>query len=467
MLSKKTTKGLSIFTLSMLIKVSIDSIRNLPATALFGTTLIFFCIFAAIVFLIPTALVSAELASKWTKRGGIFYWVEQAFGEKMAFLAIWLQWINTMVWYPTILAFIAGTAAFLIDPKLAENKIYLVSVILIVFWTLTLLNLRGINTSAKFASFCAVVGMIIPMLLIITIAGVWLFSGNPTQIHINAHSLIPQLNHTDSWISLTAIMAAFLGMELATVQVNNLDNAQKAFPRALLLSVSIILTTMILGSLSIALLLPKNKINLVDGVMQAFHNFFQIYHIGWLIPVITIMLLIGSLGGMINWIISPAKGLLQAAQHGYLPKFLTRENNHGVARNLLLTQAILVSFVCLAFLLMPSVNATYWLLTDLSTELYMLMYALLFISALVIHYKYKHQPAAFTIPLGSFGKWMVCGLGLIGSAITVTIGFFPPSSIEVGGKLHYDIIFTSGIIVMILPVSLFYVYRFRKKILSS
>src|ERR1700760_1231064 len=98
--------GLTTLPLTLLIIGAIDSIRNLPATALFGSSLIFFFIFSAIVFLIPAALVSAELSSTWTEKSGIYYWTKLAFGEKTGFVAIWLQWINTMVWFPTILSFL-------------------------------------------------------------------------------------------------------------------------------------------------------------------------------------------------------------------------------------------------------------------------------------------------------------------------------------------------------------------------
>ncbi|MCB1827602.1 MAG: amino acid permease, partial [Coxiellaceae bacterium] len=433
---KATTKtGLSVFTLAMLITVSIDSIRNLPATALFGSSLIFFFVFATVLFLIPAALVSAQLSSTWTKEGGIYHWVRMAFGEKMAFLAIWLQWINTMVWYPTILSFIAGTATFLFDPTLAQNKFYLVSVILGVFWILTLLNLKGLQTSARFASFCAVFGMIIPMALIITLAGIWVFGGRPLQLHVTTQNIIPHFAHAQSWISLTAIMTAFLGMELATVHIRNIKNAQHKFPKALFWSVLIITITMLCGSLAIAFVLPVAKIHLVDGVMQAFVNFFTVYHLKWMIPVIAIALLIGSLGGMINWVISPAKGLLQAAEKGYLPKFFQKENKHQVPSHLLLTQALLVSAVCSAFLLMPSVNGSYWLLTDLSTQLYMVMYVLMFLAAIAIFYKYSDHPKTFTIPGGKVGYWITCLFGIIGCSITIVVGFFPPSGINVGGPV--------------------------------
>ncbi len=449
-------RGITTFALVMLIAGSIDSIRNLPATALFGSAIIFFAVFAGIVFLIPAALVSAELSSAWTQKSGIFHWVQLAFGKRTGFLAVWLQWINTMVWFPTILSFIAGTLAFLIDPSLAENKLYLVTVILTTFWFLTILNLRGVKASAKFASICALVGMIIPMALIIGLALFWVLGHHPLQLHLTMDNLLPNLSHGQSWISLTAIMTAFLGMELATVHVRQVNQPQKTFPKALMYSVIIILITMVMGALAIAFVLPTDKINLVDGIMQAFSSFFTAYHMKWMIPVITVMIVIGSLGGMINWIISPAKGLHNAAQEGYLPEFFTKTNKYNVPYNILLAQAVLVTVICLAFLLMPSVNGSYWLLTDLSTQLYMLMYVLMFVAALFLRYKHAAQERPFIIPGGKAGMWVVAGLGLIGCCLTIAVGFIPPESIDIGSKMHFELMFVGGMLLMLSPLLVFY-----------
>src|SRR5579862_5401139 len=113
-------KKIPLISLVLLIVAAIDSVRNLPVSALFGSSLIFFFVFAAIVFLIPTALVSAELASNISE-GGIYQWCRLAFGEKIGFLAVWLQWINNVIWFPTMLMFIAGTATYLIKPELAQS----------------------------------------------------------------------------------------------------------------------------------------------------------------------------------------------------------------------------------------------------------------------------------------------------------------------------------------------------------
>lgn len=456
--------GLTTLPLTLLITGAIDSIRNLPTTALFGTSLVFFFVLSALLFLIPAALISAELSAMSSDKNGIYYWVKSSLGNSSAVFAAWLQWINTMVWFPTILSFIAGTATYFIDPTLAQNKLYLVSVILSLFWFMTWINLKGFQSSAKFANMCTLIGMVIPMIQIIGLAVIWILLGKPIQIHFTATNIIPSFSTTDNWISLTAIMAAFLGIELATVHIKEVHQPHKTFPVALSLSVIIILATMIMGSLAIAFVLPKDQINLVSGIMQAFTNFFSAYHLSWFIPVITAMLLIGSMGNMVSWIISPAKSLLFAAQDGYLPKILAKQNKNGVASNLLILQAVIVTFVCLAFLLMPSVNGSYWLLTAQSTQLYILMYVMMFITAIYATFKNMKFHKNVVVPGNKIGMVLVCCLGLIGCAITLIVGFFPPSGINVGTPLHYVLTFCLGMLFMISPVILLYVYKSKSQL---
>lgn len=454
--------NLNVFVLAMLITGAIDSIRNLPATALFGTSLIFFFTFSALIFLIPTAFVSAELTATWSERGGIYQWVKLAFGEKVGFLAVWIQWISNVAWFPTILSFIAGTAAYLIDPALAQNKYFLVSIILASFWLLTFINLLGIQTSASFASYCAVFGMIIPVALIIIFALVWLMGGHPMQIHFTAENIIPKFDNPDNWVSLTAIMTAFLGMELATVHIKDVNNPQKTFPRALYFSVLIILSTMMFGALAIAMVMPQSDIHLVNGVMQAFSTFCTEYHVKWLIPIITIMLLFGSLGGVVSWVISPVRGLLQAGETGFFPEFLTRKNKNGVSTNLLLIQGVLVSLFCMAYLFMPSVNGSYWFLTALSTQMYILVYVFMFITAICLRYKFPKQARSYSIPGGMIGVWTICLVGLAGCVITIVVGFIPPTSINVGNTFYYECSFLACMLAMVLPTLFFYLYKSRK-----
>lgn len=463
MMKTGSAQKISTFALVMLITGAIDSARNLPTTALFGSSLIFFFILSTIMFLIPIALIAAELSAAWSEEeGGIYSWVQHAFGPYYAFFTVWLQWINTIVWYPTIISFIAGTFAYLIHPELAQEKWYILTVILVVFWSLTLLGLTGLRSSARFAGICAVLGMLLPIGLLIFFAILWIGSGKPLAIQLDWEHIIPHWDKSQSWVSLTAIITSFLGMELAAVHVRNIKQPQKNFPRAVFFSVILIVITMVLGSLAIAIILPKEQIGLVQGILQAFAYFFDYYHIKYLMPLLVLTLLLGSLGSMINWIISPAKGLLMAADQGILPQWLHKLNRHGVASRILLSQAILVTIICSIFLLPQSINQIYWLFTALSTELYVLMYVLMFLAAIWIKIKYKNRKRPFSIPGGQIGYFGICILGLAGCLVALVVGFFPPQeALAMGSAVHFRLIFTGGIIIMVLPA--LFLIRYKKK----
>lgn len=460
---KSSLSTLSTLSLVLLITGAIDSIRNLPATAWFGSQLIFFFIFAAFIFLIPVALVAAELSTLWNdEETGIYAWVKRAFGKKVAFMSIWLQWINTLVWYPTILIFISSTLVYLIDPKLATHPYFATISTIIIFWALTLLGIFGLKASAQIASICAILGMILPMGVLIILGFLWFALGHPSAIPLDWHHLVPEFSKQDSWISLTAIMTSFLGMELAAVHIRQINNPQKTFPKAMLYSIILILFTMIFGSLAIAIVLPRAEINLVLGVLQTALTFLHYHHLDMFMPLLVLLIFIGSTGSMINWILAPAKGLSFAAHDGFIPLWLAKSNAQGTPTHLLLVQAIIVTLLCLSFRLLPSINAIYWFFTALSTELYMLMYVFMFIAAIRIKKKYASHPRAFTIPGQQWGYYTTCAIGLLGCALTLWIGFFPPQeALSLPHPEMYSWYFGIGLIVMTAPVLLG--YRYHKK----
>ncbi|GAI58375.1 unnamed protein product, partial [marine sediment metagenome] len=233
---------------------------------------------------------------------------------------------------------------------------------------MTIINLFGMRSSARFSNFCAIAGLLLPMTLIISLGAIWVLSKHQLQISFSAHALLPNLHEPQVWVALTGIMMSFCGMEIATVHAQDVHNPQQAFPRALFISTIILLFTLIFGSLSIAAVIPEQRISLVAGIMQAFDVFFSSYHLHQIMPFIALMLVMGSMGGVSNWIVAPTKGLLVAARDGHLPKHLGRENRYGAPKNILIYQAIIVTILITAFLLMPSINGTYWLFTALAAQ---------------------------------------------------------------------------------------------------
>lgn len=95
--------------LCMINVAAIISLRNLPLMSKYGFASVFFYLVAALIFFLPLAFVTAELATTWPEEGGVYSWVKEAFGMDLGFLAIWLDWIANAVFFPTLLSFIAAS----------------------------------------------------------------------------------------------------------------------------------------------------------------------------------------------------------------------------------------------------------------------------------------------------------------------------------------------------------------------
>ena len=115
-MTTKPIKSLGIINLTFITLAAIVSLRNLPLNAELGCSSIFFLIFALVIFFIPTALVTAELASAWPMAGGSYAWTKEAFGSFWGMFTLWVSWMESIAWFPIILVFIATMFAYLISP---------------------------------------------------------------------------------------------------------------------------------------------------------------------------------------------------------------------------------------------------------------------------------------------------------------------------------------------------------------
>ncbi len=138
---------ISATSMAILIATAVASVRGLPAMAAYDWSSIFLYVLPAILFMVPVALVAAELASGW--KGGVFVWVKEAFGDRIGFFAIWQQWMQNVAWYPAQLAFFASALAYVFDPSLANSGLFTGLVILVVYWFSTLIASRGVDAFAK------------------------------------------------------------------------------------------------------------------------------------------------------------------------------------------------------------------------------------------------------------------------------------------------------------------------------
>ncbi len=434
-MSKK--KVLTASSIAFINLAAICNIKNFPLLAEFGLTIIPLLALAAFFFFIPASLIASELASGWPEKG-IYTWVREALGPRWGFIAIWLQWIENVIYYPTLLSFIAAACAYIFDPVLATDKRYIIGVILSVFWLMTIVNFSGMRVSGFISFMTSFIGTLIPVFLIALLSSIWLIKGKPSQISFSMESLKPDFSSLQSLVLLSGVLFGLSGMEMSSVHAKDVKNPGKDYPKAILLSAVLILIASAIGALSIGVIIPKEKIELASGAMEAFRALLDAFHMPWAMPLIAFVVTFGAIGMLSTWIVGPSRGLYATALHGDLPPIFHKANKKDMPTGILLIQAILVSFLCLVFLFMPSINSSYWILLALSTILYQIMYVLMFVSAIVLRYKKPNVERGFRIPFGNVGMWIVCILGSIGSCFGLFISFVPPSQFDVGKTLIFE-----------------------------
>lgn len=451
--NKKNTLGL--FSLIMIAIVSVDSLRNLPIGAQYGFSLITFYLLAAITFFIPLTWIASKLTTGFPKTGGSYLWVEAAFGKSFAYLSIWLQWVYNIIWYPTIFAFISSTVASLLFPNFANNKWYLFLTCLSLFWILTFVHFRGVRAIAWVSAASAIVGTILPMLLIMALACYWLASGQPSATPLTMDALLPNKETFKDIAYFSNILFSLLGIEVIAMHAGNVTNPKTAYPRAFIISAMIILFTLVLSSLALCVVIAPGKLMLISGVMDVFHLFFATYHFPYGAQIIGWCIVLGGFGIASSWMIGLARGLHVALTSTRAPKFLHKLNKHGVPLNVLCLQGVVYTILLSAFILMPNVNNSYWLLSALTSQFALLYYILLFAASFKLLSKMEDRSACTNVLRVLFPV-----SGIIISIAGITAGFIPPSDVAADNILQYKIFMGIGLVVFCLVP--FFVGRMKR-----
>jgi amino acid transporter len=450
-------KVLGLFALAMINVAAVLSIRNFPSMAIYGWSCIGWYVLGAILFLIPISLAGAELATGWPEGGGVYAWVKQAFGEKGGFTALFCEWSNNLVWFPTVLSFIASTLAFALTPGLAANPWYMFTVMMIAFWGTTAIAYFGEELSAKFSNVGVILGSIIPAVLIILLGVWWLGSGQTLVLPpFSFGAMIPSIDMSTLPFFATIVLL-FAGMEMAGFHALETRDPQKDFPRAMALSAFIIVICTVLATLAIAVVIPADQLNLASGVMQAIQYFFDAAGIAWLVGPMALLITLGGVVNLASWLIGPAKGLGIVAEEGNMPPLFDKTNKYGAPVAVLLIQALIGSVISLLYDFLPSVNQAYWILSAMTVELLCIVYILVFAALIKLRYSQPDTPRPFRIPGGIVGVWIVGGLGLFGTALAFVVGLMPPSYFSSG--ITYVLSVLLGTFILAVPPLVFLKFK--------
>jgi glutamate:GABA antiporter len=228
--------------------------------------------------------------------------------------------------------------------------------------------------------------------------------------------------------------------------------------KSIFLAMVLVLGVFILPTLAISWVIPSQHISFTAGVMQAFNYLLSDFGLTFAVPLIALALAIGALSGMMAWLGGPSEGLLRIGrEQGFLPPFFQKVNTRGIEVHILTAQATVITVIALLYAFIPSVTHAYWIFAVMATQVYLVMYVLMFVAALRLR---RSQPAhnrGYRAPaLG-----LLCFVGAASSIAALVIGFVPPAQFGHVNAVTYIALILGGIFLIgLLPP--FLLDRFRQ-----
>jgi amino acid transporter len=335
-------------------------------------------------------------------------------------------------------------------------------VMMIAFWGSTGMAFFGSKVTSKFNNFGVVLGSLLPCALLVILGIVFLASGDHSEIGaFELKKIVPEIKASNIAF-MSSVILIFAGMEMSGFHALEVKNPKKDYPKAMFTAAAIIILITILGTLALAWVIPKDSDSLSAGLMQAFSIFFKTFHISWLVRPMAILITLGGLALMMNYLVGPILGMRATASDGNMPKVVAKQNKRGVPTPMLITQGLITTAVSLLFVFMKSVNEAYWILSAMTTAVLCVMYLFIFASVIILRFKAPDVDRAFKIPGGKPGVFIIAGLGFLATAFTFIVCFLPTSlssnSISFG---KYIIIFVIGVAILTLPPVVY--LKLRKK----
>jgi len=399
-------------------------------------------------------MVAAELAAMFsTKQGGVFRWVGEAYGARTGFLAIWLQWIESTIWYPTVLTFGAVSIAFIgmndaHDATLASNKVFTLCMVLAIYWIATFIALKGLGWVGKISKWGGMIGTIIPAGLLILLGIIYISTGGHNHMDMS-QGFFPDLSKFNNLVLASSIFLFYAGMEMMGIHVMDVKNPSRNYPKAIIIGSLVTVLIFILGTFSLGLIIPAKDISLTQSLLVGFDNYFHYLHISWAGPIIAIALMFGVLAGVLTWVAGPSKGIFAVGKAGYLPPFFQKTNKNGVQLNILIIQGCIVTLLSSLYIVMDDVSVAFFLLSALTVGLYLIMYMMMYAAGIRLRYTQPKLIRSYRVPGGNTGMWLIGGVGFLAVLFSFIVTFFPPSQLPVGSPATYTWLVAVGTLVFL------------------
>jgi amino acid transporter len=434
--------------------VAIVGLRWLLTAAQLGPQSILLWVLALVVFFIPQGLAVAELSAHYPQEGGLYVWTREAFGPFHGFVSGWCYWVNNLIYYPSLLIFVAGNAVFVLGAHAAglkANPYYTAVFSTGVLWLAIVLNMIGLRTG-KWVQNLGAIGTWLPATVLVVlgvIAGIRFGSST----HFSLSSMMPDFGALDT-ISFWATMCfGFAGLELASVMGDEIRDPERTVPRAIVISGVIITAIYILGTGSMLVVFKPGHVDIISGIVQSIGSVGDRLGMPWLLSVIAISITVGGIGGAGAWLAGSARVPFVVGLDNFLPPAMGRVHpKWGTPYIAILVQGILSTVFILMSVVGSTVKEAYLVLLDATLIIYFIPYLYLFIALVVLRFKRAHDadaPSGMEVPGGKAGLWLTMALGFGATLLSIILSLVPPKGVTDAWRFEGKIIAETMALILV------------------
>lgn len=420
-------RALTFRDLVLFYVVTTWSLRWVATAAAVGPSALVLWVLAAALLFVPLVFTVLELSSRYPDEGGLYVWSKRAFGPFAGFLSGWMYWVTNLPYFPGLLYFAAANALFVAGPSaqsLSSRPSYFIAVSVIGLTIAVSLNVVGLHIGKWLNNAGAVAGWIPFGFLVAFGLYSWRTHGSATPI--TPHALIPGTGLKDL-VFLSTIAFAFGGVESGSTMGEEIVDAKRTVPRAVVTAGVLIAALYIVGTWCLLLALPKEQLSGLQGVMQAMEAMANKAGIPWVVPIAALLVTLNTLGGIGAWFAATARLPFVAGLDNYLPpafgRLHPRWKTPYVA--LLVQAAFAFAFVFIGQA-GTSVRGAYDALVSMSVISYFIPFLFMFAAMA----KLQREPAAgdvLRVPGGPAVATLLAAVGFVVTLAAILLACIPAS----------------------------------------
>lgn len=429
---------------------AIVGVRWLLIASKTGPTATVLWIMALLFFFIPQGLSVIELTTRYPKQGGLYIWAQEAFGPKHGFIAGWCYWATNVIYFPSLLIFLASNAIFIFGSRflgMQSSPIYIALFSLSVLWIVTIINVFGLNIG-KWVQNMGGFGVWIPVIIIIG-AGLFALFTRGSATEFTASNIWPDFSRPGTIAFWANMCFGFAGLELAGLMSEEIKDAKRTVPRAIIISGIMVTAIYIIGTLALQWTMSSESVSILEGIPQAVSNLFEGTNLIWLGAFVAFTITIAGTGGLSAWLSGSARIPYASGLDNYLPQIFSKLHpKYGSPYMALITMSVMSSVLILMSVLGSTIEEAYLVLVDATLILLFIPYIYMFASVIILRNRDGLNDDIISIPGGKIGLYVIPGLGLISTIAAIVLALIPSADVTSPGLFIAKVVGGTGFFVL-------------------